>query len=145
MKAKHELMDLQNGSRARRKGINECNPEMLSKAKIDQKAAVRKAKRLSKVAKTALDKAEAARKVAEGLTAEAAAAVEVAGQAMEVAKEEVKRVMSECKGAGEGTVWWMGRELKEQAKYLPKAAMARLKRKLKKKVAKMKGDGASKD
>ena len=34
MKAKHELMDLKNGARARRKGISECNPELLRKAKI---------------------------------------------------------------------------------------------------------------
>jgi len=135
MKAKHELMDLKNGSRARRKGISECNPELLRKAKIDQKAAVRKQKRATAKAKEAATAAEEARLHAEETRKEAEVAVTNAEKAMQDAAEAVQKVKDSVKGAGEGTVWWMGRELEEQKKYLPRAAFARLKRKHKKKVA----------
>lgn len=138
MKAKHELMDLKNGSRARRKGISECNPELLRKAKIDQKAAVRKQKRATANARETASIAKEARLQAEETTSEAERAVQESQDAMERAVQRVAEVRDSVKGAGEGTVWWMGRELKEQQKYLPKAAFARLKRKHKKKVEAMK-------
>jgi len=68
MKAKHELMDLKNGSRARRKGISECNPELLNKAKIDQKAAVRKQKKATSEAKA---KADVAKEASDNATSKA--------------------------------------------------------------------------
>ena len=139
MKAKHELMDLKNGARARRKGISECNPELLRKAKIDQKAAVRKQKRFTASAKAAADIAEDARQQAEESRKAAEQSVKNAESAMEKAMEEVKKVRDSCKGAGEGTVWWMGRELEEQKKYLPRAAFNKLKRKHAKKVAAVRG------
>jgi len=139
MKAKHELMDLKNGARARRKGISECNPELLRKAKIDQKAAVRKQKRFTASAKAAADNAEDARQQAEESRKVAEQSVKDAEKAMEKAVEEVKKVRDSCKGAGEGTVWWMGRELEEQKKYLPRAAFNKLKRKHAKKVAAVRG------
>eukprot|EP00939_MAST-03C_sp_MAST-3C-sp1_P001695 g1695.t1 len=137
MKAKHELMDLKNGSRARRKGMDECNPDLLRKAKIDQKAAVRKQKRATAKARASAKTAEEAREHAEETRKGAEAAVADAENAMKTAIDMVQKVKESVKGAGEGTVWWMDRELQEQKKYLPRAAFARLRKKHAKKVAKL--------
>lgn len=113
MKAKHEMMDVKNGSRARRKGIDSKDPDFLNKAKIDQKAAVRKQKAAAKVCKAALKEASAQ-------------------------FEELNKV----KGVGgEGTIWFMGRELEEMKKYCSNAEFKKKKKKLKNMTKKMKEMG----
>ena len=102
MKAKHEMMDVKNGSRAKRKGISKRDPDFLNKAKIDQKAAVRRQKAAAKLCKQRLN--EAAKEF-----------------------EELNKV----KGVGgEVTIWFMGRELEEMKKYCSQAEFKRRKKKL---------------
>ena len=109
MKAKHEMMDVKNGSRAKRKGISKRDPDFLNKAKIDQKAAVRRQKAAAKLCKQRLN--EAAKEF-----------------------EELNKV----KGVGgEGTIWFMGRELEEMKKYCSQAEFKRRKKKLKSVTSKM--------
>ena len=109
MKAKHEMMDVKNGSRAKRKGISKRDPDFLNKAKIDQKAAVRRQKAAAKLCKQRLN--EAAKEF-----------------------EELNKV----KGVGgEGTIWFMGRELEEMRKFCSQAEFKRRKKKLKSVTSKM--------
>jgi len=106
MKAKHEQMDVKTGARAKRKGNKSANPDFLHVAEIKQKAAVRRQKKAAKVCAAALKEATAA-----------------------------FEVLSAIKGvASEGTMWWMGRELKEMEQYCSKAQFARKKRQLNKKM-----------
>jgi len=109
MKAKHEMMDVKNGSRAKRKGISKRDPDFLNKANIDQKAAVRRQKAAAKLCKQRLN--EAAKEF-----------------------EELNKV----KGVGgEGTIWFMGRELEEMKKFCSQAEFKRRKKKLKSVTSKM--------
>jgi hypothetical protein len=124
MKAKHELMDLKNGSRAKRKGLKDKDPDWLRTAKIKQKAAVRREKAATKVAATAA-----------GIAAETKFA---ADSALESVQEAFLDLQKNSKGSGEGTVWWMGRQLQDMKKYMSGKAFKALQRKTEKKMAKMK-------
>lgn len=124
MKAKHELMDLKNGSRAKRKGLKDKDPDWLRTAKIKQKAAVRREKAATKVAATAA-----------GIAAEAKYA---ADSALEDVQQAFADLQKNSKGSGEGTVWWMGRQLQDMKKYMSGKAFRALQRKTEKKMAKMK-------
>ena len=88
------------------------DPLPLRRAKITQDAAVRKCKRATKAAKKAADEAKAAAELAEKSYNEATAKL-----------DEVKE---QCKGTGDGQLWWMGRELEEKKKYMSQKQIARL-------------------
>lgn len=101
------------------------DPLPLRKAKIEQKAKVRKMKRLTKACAKAQKRAD---KAAEN----AAAAVKEARDALEAAEQFVSEVKASCKGGtNDGILWWMDRELVEARKYLPKGKAAALERRVK--------------
>ena len=110
MKAKHEMMDVKNGSRAKRKGISKRDPDFLNKAKIDQKAAVRRQKAAAKLCK----------------------------QRLQEATKDFE-ALNKIKGmGGDGTIWFMGRELEEMKKFCSQAEFKKRKKKLKSVTSKMK-------
>merc|ERR1712157_321849 len=99
------------------------DPLPLRKAKLEQQAKVRKAKKASRIAAKRAKKAtEAAEK--------AAAAAKEAEAAFEQASNTVQELAASLGGAGEGTLWWMDRELIEAAQFLPKSKQRALKKKL---------------
>ena len=80
------------------------DPLPLDRAKINQGATVRKAERARKKA----DKAAAAAKESK----------EAAEKAFKDAEAELARLTKASKGAGQGTLWYMKRELQEAKKYM---------------------------
>ena len=99
------------------------DPLPLRKAKLEQQAKVRKAKKASKLAAKRAKKATAAAE-------KAAAAAKEAEAAFEEASETVQKLAASLGGAGEGTLWWMDRELEEAAQFLPKSKQRALKKKI---------------
>merc|ERR1712037_985939 len=99
------------------------DPLPLRKAKLEQQAKVRKAKKASRIAGKRAKKATAAAEAA-------AAALKQAEAAFEQASETVQKLASSLGGAGEGTLWWMDRELEEAAQYLPKSKQRALRKKM---------------
>jgi len=99
------------------------DPLPLRKAKLEQQAKVRKAKRASKIA------AKRAKKATEAAEKAAAAATQ-AEAAFEEASATVQKLASSLGGAGEGTLWWMDRELEEAAQFLPKSKQRALRKKM---------------
>jgi len=124
MKARHELNDLKSGARAKRKGLKDKDPDWLRTAKIKQKAAVRREKAATKVAATAA-----------GHAAQAKYEADAALDAAQAAFEDLK---NNSTGSGDGTIWWMGRQLQDMKKYMSSRDYARATRKVKKKIAAMK-------
>lgn len=93
------------------------------RAKIDQEAAVRKQERATKAATAAKIEAEKAR------------------EASETKFKEAQDYLEELKaraGAGQGTVWWMMRELDESKKYMSNAQRAKVEQSQASKEAKLK-------
>lgn len=80
------------------------DPLPLDRAKINQGATVRKAKKARKKA----DKSAAAAKESK----------ESAEEAFKSADEQLSRLTAQSKGAGQGTLWFMKRELQEAKKYM---------------------------
>merc|ERR1712032_512302 len=99
------------------------DPLPLRKAKLEQQAKVRKAKKASRIAGKRAKKATAAAEAA-------AAALKQAEAAFEAASETVQKLAASLGGAGEGTLWWMDRELEEAAQFLPKSKQRALRRKM---------------
>jgi len=125
------------------------DPLPLRKAKMTTEAAKRKAEKArapfaeaTAKAKAAAAEAESRRHAAEEAAAEAeadrraseeaAADAEAARQAAEDAVEEAKRQVQEAEdyleeqkkagaSSGQGTLWWLDRELQEQKKYMPQS------------------------
>eukprot|EP01104_Vermistella_antarctica_P010360 TRINITY_DN275_c0_g1_i1.p1 TRINITY_DN275_c0_g1~~TRINITY_DN275_c0_g1_i1.p1 ORF type:complete len:364 (-),score=124.54 TRINITY_DN275_c0_g1_i1:145-1101(-) len=105
------------GAVTRNKAKNELaqhlaeDPLPLRRAKIDTEAAVRKAARATKAAEAARAAASAAAVVAEAAVAEAQAKV-----------KEAEDYLTEVKGRsgnGQGSIWWLERQLHEAKKYMP--------------------------
>ena len=96
--------------------LKASDPLPLRRAKITQDAAVRKCAKATKAAKKAADEAKAAAELAEKSYNEATAKL-----------EEIKE---QCKGTGDGQIWWMGRELEEKKKYMSQKQIARLEAKM---------------
>jgi len=119
-KLETESNDVTKGAVTRGRAKNELeqlkskDPLPLSRAKINQAAAVRKAERASLAAKEALEQAEKTKEEAE--------------KAFNDAKAYLDKVANNC-GSAEGTVWWMQNELEEAKKFLPqsKGGVARIK------------------
>merc|ERR1712187_271479 len=105
------------------KEVEGADPLPLRNAQLEQQAKVRKAKKASKLADKRAKKATAAAE-------KAAAAAKQAEAAFEEASETVQKLAASLGGAGEGTLWWMDRELEEAAQYLPKSKQRALKKKL---------------
>jgi len=118
------------------------DPLPLRKAKTTTEAAKRKAEKARAPFAEATAKAQATREVAEKAAAEAeadrrasekaAADAEAARQAAEDAVEEARRQVQEAEdyleeqkkagaSSGQGTLWWLDRELQEQKKYMPQS------------------------
>ena len=72
---------------------------------------------------------------AAGIAAEAKYAADSALEDVQQAFEDLQK---NSKGSGEGTVWWMGRQLQDMKKYMSGKAFRALQRKTEKKMAKMK-------
>jgi chemotaxis protein histidine kinase CheA len=89
------------------------DPLPLRKAKLNTEAAKRKAEKARVAGEEAAAKAEAARLAAEAAVEEAKRKVAEA----EAYLDEVRAAAS----AGQGTLWWMDRELQEQKKYMPQS------------------------
>mmetsp|Transcript_28849 Transcript_28849/g.46863 ORF Transcript_28849/g.46863 Transcript_28849/m.46863 type:complete len:332 (-) Transcript_28849:260-1255(-) len=113
------------------------DPLPLQKAKITQAAVVKKCQKATKKAARITGKAVEAREKAEADAKQAKAAkqasedaVIAAETAIEKATEYLEKVKQEVKGAGKGKLWLMDRELEEAKKYMPKRALARLKKKM---------------
>jgi len=99
------------------------DPLPLRKAKLEQQAKVRKAKKASRIAGKRAKKATAAAE-------KAAAAAKEAETAFEQASDTVQKLASSLGGAGEGTLYWMDRELEEAAQFLPKSKQRALRKKM---------------
>jgi len=89
------------------------DPLPLRKAKTTTEAAKRKAEKARAVGEEAAAKAEVARQAAENAVEDAKAKLAEA----EAYLDEVKQAAS----AGQGSLWWMDRELQEQKKYMPQS------------------------
>merc|ERR1712037_1091248 len=93
------------------------DPLPLRKAKLEQQAKVRKAKKASRIAGKRAKKATAA-------------AAKEAEAAFEQASDTVQKLAASLGGAGEGTLYWMDRELEEAAQFLPKSKQRALRKKM---------------
>jgi len=123
------------------------DPQPLRTARINQGATVRKLARAQKkaeataaaaaeataVAAAARAQADAAQAAAEAAAAdaqaaadEAEAAIPVAEEAFNKAIEELEVVKATAKTAGQGTFWWMDRELIEAMKFMPQKKAAKM-------------------
>jgi len=93
---------------------------------------LRKAKTTTEAAKRKAEKARAPFAEATAKAQAAAAEAEAAREAAEASVEEAKRQVAEAEAyleeqkrtvaaAGQGTLWWLDRELQEQKKYMPQS------------------------
>ena len=82
-------------------------------------AAAQAAEAARKQAEEARAAAEAAAQAAAEAAAEAAAAIPIAEAAFEEASNFLGEIKEKLKASGQGTVWWMDRELIEAMKYMP--------------------------
>jgi len=89
------------------------DPLPLRKAKLTQKAALKKSKRAAKVAKKEEKKAEAA-------TVEAQTAKEEAKVAHQEAVDALTDLKENGDGIAHGQVWWLEKEMAERQKYMPR-------------------------
>eukprot|EP00947_MAST-08B_sp_MAST-8B-sp1_P002295 g2295.t1 len=106
------------------------DPLPLRQAKITQEAAVRKLQKALKKAASAAAAAGAARKNAAAAAEEAEAAIPLAEAAFEEAQQILAEVKEQIKGAGQGTFWWMDRELVEAMKYMPQKKRLEMEKKM---------------
>lgn len=89
------------------------DPMPLQKAKITQKAALKKAEKTKAMAEADEKIATAAKETAEAAKVEA-------DKALEAANEALKELKEKGDGIAHGAVWWMERGLAERQKYMPK-------------------------
>lgn len=89
------------------------DPLPLRKAKLTQKAALKKQKKMLKIASKQEKKASAASDAAEKAREESEAAVAEA-------KEVLNDLKENSDGISHGNIWWMEKELSEREKYMPK-------------------------
>ena len=64
--------------------------------------------------------------MAEKAAEDAIAAVATSIKAYNDALAFLEKTKLECQGAGQGKLWWMGRELEEAKKYMSQAQLAKL-------------------
>lgn len=104
------------------KGLQEKDPLPLSRAKITQEAAVKKAKKSTRKAGKARSKAQAA-----------AMAAAAAKRDVEATLAETQALFAELKsqmgdGMANGKIWWMERTMKEIKKFMPRGAKMKKRR-----------------
>lgn len=92
--------------------LEASDPMPLQRARINQGAAVRRLAKATKKAEAATIAAETARAQAE--------------EDLQAAVDHLKEIQAQCKGSGDGTMWWMGRELEEAKKYMSQKQLAKL-------------------
>ena len=126
-----------NRAKAELAQLKASDPLPLRTAKITQEAAVRKLAKAHKKAAAAAAAASAARATAaaaqaaaEAAAAAAEAAIPEAEAAFEAAQKALQEVKDQIKGAGQGTFWWLDRELIEAMKYMPQAKRAKMEAKM---------------
>lgn len=114
----------QGGQVSRNKAVHELaqakaeDPLPLRRAKITAEAALKRAERATDAAAEETRKVEAALVEAQKKRKEADAAVVQARRALAEAEDYLERVKTTMP---QGTVWWIGREIHEQKKYLPQS------------------------
>lgn len=128
-RAESRANDSSLGAVARNKAKNELHqlkakdPLPLTRAKITQKAAVKRSKKAQKNIQKTIEKFEAAEAASEAAAAKAEAAKKVAEEKQATAEakfQEVSKILDNIKkqGAGAGKIFWLERELKEIKKYM---------------------------
>lgn len=138
------------------KALEGQDPLPLRKAKLTQKALVKKQKKITKRSLRSALKAKAAAEAADAAALNATAAAQRAADNLEAAEaaaveaqtslEEAEKAVQEATDALEalkeaaaaesgahGTFWWMERELEEAKKYMPKSKFRAMEKKMKKK------------
>jgi len=94
------------------------DPLPLSRAKITQEAAVKKAERATKAAADARSAAEAAKREAVEAKKKAEQAVDEMARKVDEAEAFLQEVKNKP-GSAKGQMWWLSRELHEAKAYLP--------------------------
>jgi len=104
------------------------DPLPLRKAKTTTEAAKRKAEKAKAAGEAAAEKArqaagdaETARHAAEAARAAAEEAVEEAKRKVQEAEDYLEEQKRTVAAAGQGSLWWLDRELQEQKKYMPQS------------------------
>jgi len=97
------------------------DPLPLRKAKTTTEAAKRKAEKARAPFAEATAKAQAAADAAEAARQAAEDAVEEARRQVQEAEDYLEEQKRTVAAAGQGTLWWLDRELQEQKKYMPQS------------------------
>merc|ERR1712228_519503 len=89
------------------------DPLPLRKAKLTQKAALKKSKKLLKMVQKEEKKCQAAKDAAD-------TAATAAQEALTAAKDALRELKEKGDGVAHGNIWWMEKELEEREKFMPR-------------------------